>query len=72
MAENEYIRRVDIEKAITAIRDLYREEKNFNAVSAVDNVAGEIRECVKNVLQIGGINQQLRICQKRNVPNFPI
>lgn len=45
---SEYIKREDIEKAIADIRGAYRKARNFNAVSAMDNAAGEIRECVKN------------------------
>lgn len=45
---SEYIERKDVEKAIADIRGIYRKARNFNAVSAIDNAAGEIRECVKN------------------------
>lgn len=45
---SEYIKREDVEKAIADIRDTYRKARNFIAVSAIDNAAGEIRECVKN------------------------
>lgn len=45
---SEYIKREDVEKAIADIRGIYRKSRNFNAVSAIDNAAGEIRECVKN------------------------
>lgn len=44
-----YIKREDVEKAIATIRKTYLKAKNFNALSAIDCVAGEIRDEVSNI-----------------------
>lgn len=44
-----YIKREDTEKAIATIRKVYHDAKDFNAVSAIDCVAGEIRGEVNNI-----------------------
>lgn len=44
-----YIKREDVEKAIATIRKTYLKAKNFNALSAIDCVAGGIRDEVSNI-----------------------
>ena len=44
-----YIKREDVEKAIATIRKTYLKAKNFNALSAIDCVAGEIRDEVSDM-----------------------
>lgn len=44
-----YIKREDVEKAIATIRKTYLKAKNFNALSAIDCVAGEIRDEVSDI-----------------------
>ena len=44
-----YIKREDVEKAIATIRKTYLRAKNFNALSAIDCVAGEIRDEVSDM-----------------------
>ena len=44
MAEKEYIEREPAIQAIRNIRKMYSKAKNFDAVSAVDNILGEIAD----------------------------
>lgn len=44
-----YIKREDVEKAIATIRKTYLKAKNFNALSAIDCVAGGILDEVSNI-----------------------
>lgn len=65
-----YIKREDVEKAIATIRKTYLRAKNFNALSAIDCVAGEIRDEVSDI-PVFPIDYQEQSTRQTNPPAAP-